>query len=64
MLHPNDRLLSLFYIYLCHVCALSSLLNTVILLFNRVKNGGRLIHGNSKNGYILTTKWEVDLYTG
>ena len=64
MLHPNDRLLSLFYIYLCRVCALSSLLNTVILLFNSVKNGGRLIHGNSKNGYILTTKWEVDLYTG
>ena len=35
-------------LYLCCVCALPSLLNTV-------ENGGRLKHGNSKHGYILTT---------
>ena len=31
-------------LYLCRVCALPSLLNTVILLFNLVKNRGQLIH--------------------
>ena len=34
-----------------------------IILFNLVKNGGRLIQGNSKTGYLFTTKWGVDLYT-
>ena len=50
-------------LYLCCVCALPSLVNTVIILFNLVKNGGRLIQGNSKTGYFFTTKWGVDLYT-
>ena len=30
-----------------------------IILFNLVKNGGRLIQGNSKTGYLFTTKWGV-----
>ena len=53
-------------LYLCRICALPAFLNTVILLFNLVKNEGRLIHGNSEeNGYFLTTKCGgVDLYTG
>ena len=51
------------YVYFCRVCALPILLNTVILLFNLVKNGSRLINGNSKTGNFVTTKWRVDLYT-
>ena len=31
-------------LYLCRVCALPNLLNTVILLVNYVKNVGRFIH--------------------
>ena len=50
-------------LYLRRICASPTLLNIVILLFNLVKNWGRLIHRKSKNGYFVTTKWGVDLYT-
>ena len=50
-------------LYLCRICALPNLLNTEILLFNLVKNGGQRIHEKSNNGYFLTTQWGFDLYT-
>ena len=61
-------------LYLCRVCVLPSLLNTVMLLFKLVENFGRLIHGNAKKWlFFFTAKWggggggrlihDVNLYT-
>ena len=41
------------YVVFVSCLCLPSLLNTVILLFNLVKNEGRIIHRNSKNGFFL-----------